>query len=77
MFDKKKTGFISIKEVEEILRGNHMISVASVQRKAQTIMKQASTNQSGFITCNEFVVVSKKFPNILLPVLNAAALRSK
>ena len=27
-------------EVEEILRGNHMISIASVQRKAETIMKQ-------------------------------------
>lgn len=73
MFDEQKTGFISIKEVEEILRGNHMISLASVQRKAQTIMKQASTNSSGFITCNEFVVVSKKFPNILLPVFHAAA----
>lgn len=73
MFDENKTGFISIKEVEEILRGNHMISLASVARKAQTIMKQASTNNSGFITCNEFVVVSKKFPNILLPVFHAAA----
>jgi Ca2+-binding EF-hand superfamily protein len=67
MFDELQTGYISQKEVEEILRGNHMISLASVQRKAETIMKQASKNKNGTITSNEFVVVSKKFPNILLP----------
>jgi len=77
MFDELKTGFISIQEVEEILRGNHMISLASVSRKAQTIMKQASTNSSGHITCNEFVVVSKKFPNILLPVFHVSNMKNR
>lgn len=67
MFDPRKTGYITQKEVEEILRGNHMISLASVQRKAQTVMKQATVNSVGSITINEFVVISKKFPNILLP----------
>ena len=57
------------REVEEILRGNHMISIASVQRKAETIMKQAHKNSSGAITLNEFIIVSKKFPNILLPAV--------
>lgn len=69
MFDEEKTGYISQKEVEEILRGNHMISIASVKRKADTIMKQANKNNSGSITLNEFIVVSKKFPNILLPAI--------
>lgn len=69
MFDERQTGFISQREVEEILRGNHMIGLASVQRKAETIMKQAHTNKAGAITMNEFVVVSKKFPNILLPAV--------
>ena len=67
MFDEMKTGYISHKEVEEILRGNHMIGILSVQRKADTVMRQASSNAAGSITMNEFVVVSKKFPNILLP----------
>jgi serine/threonine-protein phosphatase 2B regulatory subunit len=67
MFDELKTGYISHKEVEEILRGNHMIGILSVQRKADTVMRQASANASGSITMNEFVVVSKKFPNIMLP----------
>jgi Ca2+-binding EF-hand superfamily protein len=70
MFDELKTGYISHKEVEEILRGNHMIGILSVQRKADTVMRQASANAAGSITMNEFVVVSKKFPNILLPALN-------
>lgn len=69
MFDEYKTGYISQREVEEILRGNHMISLASVQRKAETIMRQAHANKEGAITINEFVVVSKKFPNILLPAV--------
>jgi Ca2+-binding EF-hand superfamily protein len=71
MFDELKTGYISHKEVEEILRGNHMIGILSVQRKADTVMRQASANASGSITMNEFVVVSKKFPNIMLPNIGA------
>jgi len=71
MFDELKTGYITKKEVEEILRGNHMISLASVQRKAETIMRQASANSAGSITMNEFVIISKKFPNILLPAVGA------
>jgi Ca2+-binding EF-hand superfamily protein len=73
MFDDKKTGYITQKEVEEILRGNHMISLASVARKAETIMKQATASTSGSITMNELVVIAKKFPNILLPTIGATA----
>eukprot|EP01038_Epipyxis_sp_PR26KG_P009668 gene9668-13017_t len=69
MFDEAKSGYITQKEVEEILRGNHMIGLASVKRKAETIMKQAHSNQVGAITLKEFVIVSKKFPNILLPAI--------
>lgn len=69
MYDELKTGFIAQAEVEEILKGNHMLSAASVRRKADTIMKQANANTKGSITINEFVVVSKKFPNILLPAV--------
>ncbi|NDH69101.1 MAG: TIGR04372 family glycosyltransferase, partial [Gammaproteobacteria bacterium] len=47
MYDEMKSGFISQKEIEEILRGNHMIGLASIQRKAETVMKQATTNKTG------------------------------
>lgn len=68
MFDDDKTGFISLAEVEQILRGNHIASLASVQRKAQTIMKQTG-KETNSINLNEFIVVSKKFPNILFPAV--------
>ena len=70
MFDEGKTGLITVKEVEEILRGNHMVSLLTVKRKAETIMKQASADHIGSITMNEFVIISKKFPNILIPAIN-------
>eukprot|EP01041_Mallomonas_annulata_P002177 gene2178-4235_t len=72
MYDDIKSGYISQKEVEEILKGNHMIGLSSVQRKAQTVMKQAAANANGAITLQELIVVSKKFPNIMLPTFNQA-----
>jgi len=70
MYDEYKSGFIGLLEVQQILKGNHMIGEASVLRKAQTVMKQAAAVDGGAITVEEFVVVSKKFPNILWPVFN-------
>ena len=49
-----------------------MTSLQSIKRKAETIMKQAATN-NGTINQNEFVVVSKKFPNILIPNIGGLA----
>lgn len=74
MFDELKTGFISIPEIERILSGNHILSIASIKRKAETIMKQANARRdngttAAAINMKEFVVVSKKFPNILLPAV--------
>jgi hypothetical protein len=39
---------------------------AEVARKAETIMAQADKDGDGVITFDEFVIVSKKFPNILV-----------
>ena len=50
-----------------------MISLASVSRKAETIMRQALAVKAGSISENEFVVVSKKFPNIMMPSIFGAA----
>ena len=77
MYDEAKTGYISHKEVEEILKGNHMIGLASVQRKADTVMKQASANNMGGITMGEFVVCSKKFPNVILPSVGDKSKKAK
>lgn len=72
MYDELKTGYISMQEITQILKGNHMVSVGSVQRKAQTIMRQATSNEANAITLKEFMVVTKKFPNIILPNFNPA-----
>jgi serine/threonine-protein phosphatase 2B regulatory subunit len=40
---------------------------AEVARKAETILTQADKDGDGVVTFDEFVIVSKKFPNILFP----------
>lgn len=48
------------------VQANHMASSnAEVARKAETIMSQADKDGDGVITFDEFVIVSKKFPNVL------------
>ena len=41
-----------------------------VMRKAETIMTQADKDGDGVISFDEFVIVSKKFPNILFPAFS-------
>lgn len=66
-FDGEGNGVITKAELLKILKANHMASSdAEVARKADTIMSQADKDGDGVITFDEFVVVSKKFPNILV-----------
>jgi len=67
-FDEDGNGVITKAELLKILKSNHMASHdAEVARKADTIMAQADKDGDGVITFDEFVIVSKKFPNILFP----------
>jgi len=67
-FDEDGNGVITKAELLKILKANHMASHdAEVLRKADTIMAQADKDGDGVITFDEFVIVSKKFPNILFP----------
>jgi len=68
VFDEDNNGVITKGELVKILKSNHMAKVdAEVDRKADTIMSQADKNGDGVISFDEFVSVSKKFPNILFP----------
>jgi serine/threonine-protein phosphatase 2B regulatory subunit len=68
VFDDDGNGVITKAELMKILKSNHMASHdAEVARKADTIMAQADKDGDGVITFDEFVIVSKKFPNILFP----------
>lgn len=72
-FDGEGNGVITKAELLKILKANHMASSdAEVARKADTIMSQADKDGDGVITFDEFVVVSKKFPNILVSAPLAA-----
>jgi len=67
-FDGEGNGVITKAELLKILKANHMASHdIEVSRKADTIMTQADKDGDGVITFDEFVIVSKKFPNILFP----------
>ena len=67
-FDQDGNGVITKAELLKILKANHMASHDSeVSRKADTIIAQADKDSDGVITFDEFVIVSKKFPNILFP----------
>ena len=68
LYDEECTGSITHHDLIKILRANHMAKTeAEVSRKAETIIAQSNKNNDGVITFDEFVVVSKKFPNILFP----------
>ena len=71
MFDEENSGRLTKTKLIKILRANHMAtSDMEVSRKADAIMSQADKNGDGIITYQEFVAVSKKFPNILFPAYN-------
>ena len=68
IFDEEGNGVITKGELTKILKANHMASQdKEVMRKAETIMAQADKDGDGVISFDEFVIVSKKFPNILFP----------
>jgi putative heme iron utilization protein len=72
-FDEDGNGVITKAELLKILKSNHMASHdAEVARKADTIMAQADKDGDGVITFDEFVIVSKKFPNILVSRCSSA-----
>ncbi|CAM9811081.1 unnamed protein product [Heterosigma akashiwo] len=68
IFDEDGNGVITKGELTKILKSNHLAAnEAEVARKSETIMAQADKDGDGVITFDEFVIVSKKFPNILFP----------
>ena len=70
LYDEESTGSITHRELVKILRANHMAKMeAEVSRKAETIIAQCDKRNDGIITFDEFVVVSKKFPNMYVKVL--------
>jgi serine/threonine-protein phosphatase 2B regulatory subunit len=71
VFDEDGNGVITKQELVKILKANHMASTdKEVMRKADTIMAQADKDGDGVVDFDEFVLISKKFPNILFPAFS-------
>ena len=67
-FDEDGNGVVTKQELVKILKANHMATHdREVMRKADTIMAQADKDGDGVVDFDEFVIISKKFPNILFP----------
>jgi Ca2+-binding EF-hand superfamily protein len=67
LFDEDRSNSIELGEQTDILQANHMAGdPTAVQRKAQTIMRQADDGD-GSLTLEEFHVIAQKFPNIIFP----------
>lgn len=68
LFDDDGNGVISKDELCKILKANHMAGkITEIARKAETIMAQADKDNDGVLSFEEYVEVSRKFPNILWP----------
>merc|ERR1712224_28584 len=71
VFDEDGNGVITKQELIKILKANHMATHdREVMRKADTIMAQADKDGDGVVDFDEFVIISKKFPNILFPAFS-------
>ena len=65
-FDEAGNGVITKEELCRILKANHMAATdKEVVKKAETILAQADSDGDGVVSCDEFVAVAKRFPNIL------------
>ena len=50
-----------------------MASEKQLNRKVEWLMKQCDTDGDGQISFDEFVILSKKFPNIVFPAFSLAS----
>jgi hypothetical protein len=65
-FDEARNGVITKEELVRVLKANHLAATEKeVVKKAETILAQADSDGDGVVSFDEFVVVAKRFPNIL------------
>jgi Ca2+-binding EF-hand superfamily protein len=69
MFDDDGNGELDREELTRIVMANHLVAdPLIVKNKVETIMKQCDADGSGTVDRDEFIFLSKKFPNLLLAV---------
>ncbi len=73
VFDLDGSGSIDSSELRKIVKATNMASEKQLNRKVEWLMKQCDTDGDGQISFDEFVNLSKKFPNIVFPAYSLAS----
>ena len=73
VFDLDGSGSIDADELRKIVKATNMASEKQLTRKVEWLMKQCDTDGDGMISHDEFVNLSKKFPNIVFPAYSLAS----
>jgi serine/threonine-protein phosphatase 2B regulatory subunit len=73
VFDLDGSGSIDADELRKIVKATNMASEKQLTRKVEWLMKQCDTDGDGMISYDEFVNLSKKFPNIVFPAYSLAS----
>jgi serine/threonine-protein phosphatase 2B regulatory subunit len=73
VFDLDGSGSIDSSELRKIVKATNMASEKQLNRKVEWLMKQCDTDGDGQISFDEFVNLSKKFPNIVFPAFSLAS----
>lgn len=60
IFDEDSSGLLTADELANVLAANHMQSVEAVQKKTETIMRQADRDGNGELSLDEFRIVTEK-----------------
>eukprot|EP00455_Lapot_gusevi_P028539 TRINITY_DN3048_c0_g1_i5.p1 TRINITY_DN3048_c0_g1~~TRINITY_DN3048_c0_g1_i5.p1 ORF type:complete len:292 (+),score=63.80 TRINITY_DN3048_c0_g1_i5:100-975(+) len=72
MFDTDHNGFLSDIELISVLKATYLACRDDqVRVKAEAISRQADTDHDGQISFDEFLNITKKFPNLLFPSFTA------
>jgi len=73
IFDLDASGYIDKDELRKIVKATNMATEKQLDRKVKWLMTQCDRDGDGRISFDEFVQLSKKFPNIVFPAFSLAS----
>lgn len=73
IFDLDASGYINKDELRKIVKATNMATEKQLDRKVKWLMTQCDKDGDGRISYEEFVQLSKKFPNIVFPAFSLAS----
>ena len=77
IFDLDGSGYIDENELRKIVKATNMASEKQLDRKVKWLMSQVDKNNDGTISFDEFVLLARRFPNIVFPAFSLVSNVSK